>query len=160
MIKRGAEALLAIGKSIGNLIERAVAFGATLVQGMVKALLELGKALPRFSSRWCRGPGTCSTRWCRRCCNSVGPWSIFDEVLNAGLNLVKEIARAAARAGQALIEFTQYIATAAVDVVRKVLDGLLEAGKLLVDVIRTIATHAVNAIKKVVQAFFDLAGRC
>src|SRR6478736_3573325 len=60
------------------------------------------------------------------------------------------------KAGQALIEFTKFIANAVVDVAKEVLAALLEAGKLLVDVIKTMAMHAVAAIKKVVEAFFAL----
>ena len=66
---------------------------------------------------------------------------LFAEVASAGLDLIKTVARAAARAGEALVEFTKYIATAAADAVKKVLDGLLEAGKLLIDVIKTVATR-------------------
>ena len=43
VIRKATEALLAIGKTIGNLLQQAVAFGATLVKGLCRRFWRLAK---------------------------------------------------------------------------------------------------------------------
>ena len=50
-VKEFAAALIAIGKTIGNLINQALQAGLHLLKNMVRALLELGRTMESSSSR-------------------------------------------------------------------------------------------------------------
>ena len=52
-VREFARALIAIGKTIGNLINQALQAGLTLLRKMVQALVELGRAVRRAARGGC-----------------------------------------------------------------------------------------------------------
>ena len=87
------QALIELGKTIGQILVTLVTRPLSLLDSVVAALLQLGRAFAQ----------------------------IVTEAVNAGLDLVKEIVRAAVKAGQALVEFTKFIVNA--ELIEQIEDG-------------------------------------